>query len=120
MKLHNIIHRATDFGTFRSKENFFSFTLKCLFYIIPAVILGNYTDILIQKIQINKKLGINTLYYILLQTLIIISTLYLILIFFNDYIREFQLTLAGSFFVVLYFGIQTNYINMIKEFINDY
>ena len=54
MKLHNIIHRATDFGTFRSRENFFSFTLKCLFYIIPAVILGNYTDIIIQRIQTDR------------------------------------------------------------------
>jgi hypothetical protein len=120
MKLHNIIHRATDFGTFRSRENFFSFTLKCLFYIIPAVILGNYTDTIIQRLQTDNKLGVYTLYYILLQTLIIISTLYLILIFFNDYIREFQLTLAGGFFIVLYFGIQTNYIDMIKEYINDY
>ena len=42
--LNNIIQRATDFGTFRSRENIFSFTLKCLFYIIPAIILGNFTD----------------------------------------------------------------------------
>ena len=42
MNLHNIIERATDFGTFRSRENFISFSLKCIFYIIPAIILGNY------------------------------------------------------------------------------
>jgi hypothetical protein len=46
-----IIQRATDFGTFRSRKNFFSFTLKCIFYIIPAVILGNYTDITIKIIK---------------------------------------------------------------------
>ena len=120
MKLLNIIEKGTDFGTFRSRENFFSFTLKCLFYIIPAVIVGNFTDTTIQKIQTNKKLGDNTIYYILLQTLIIISTLYLILIYLGNYIKEFQLTLAGEFFVVLYFSIQTNYIQMIKEYINDY
>ncbi len=50
MNFDNIIKRATDFGTFRSRENFFSFSLKCLFYIIPAIILGNYTDTTVKKI----------------------------------------------------------------------
>lgn len=36
-KLKNIFNKATDFGTLRSRENFFSFALKCLFYIIPAI-----------------------------------------------------------------------------------
>ena len=31
MKLFNIFERATDFGSFRSRENFFSFALKCFF-----------------------------------------------------------------------------------------
>ena len=51
MKLVNIIEHATDFGTFRSRENFFSFTLKCIFYIIPAIILGNFTDNIIYRIK---------------------------------------------------------------------
>jgi hypothetical protein len=119
MVLRNIIQRATDFGTFRSRENFLSFILKCLFYIIPAVILGNYTDTTVERIKTNKGLGDYTLYYILLQTLIILSTLYLLL-FLTDYTSEFQLTIAGGFFIVLYFGIQTNYINMIKEYIRYY
>ena len=117
--LNNIIERATDFGTLRSRDNFFSFALKCMFYIIPAIILGNYTDIIIQKIKKDKKLGDNILYYILLQTLIILSTLYIILVFITTYTNEFQVTLAGGFFSVLYFGIQTDYIHMIKEFINQ-
>jgi len=118
MTFLNIFQRAIDFGTFRSRENFFSFALKCIFYIIPAVILGNYTDITIKRIKKNKELGDYMLYYILLQTLIIISTLYVILIFLTSYTNEFQLTIAGGFFVVLYFGTQTNYIYMIKEYIN--
>jgi hypothetical protein len=44
MSIYDIIERATDFGTYRSRDNFVSFTLKILIYIIPAVILGNYTD----------------------------------------------------------------------------
>jgi hypothetical protein len=119
MKLVNVIKHATDFGTFHSRRNFFSFTLKCMFYIIPAIILSNYTDITIQKIKKYNKLGDYVFFYILLQTLIIILTLYLILIFLTSYTNEFQLTLAGGFFIVLYFGIQTNYVHMIKEYINN-
>ena len=66
----------------------------------------------------DKKLGNLLIYYILLQTLIIISTLYIILILLTNYTNEFQVTIAGGFFSVFYFGIQTNYINMIKESIN--
>lgn len=116
--LLTIIQNATDFGTFRSRKHFGSFTLKCIFYIIPAVILGNYTDISIQRIKKDKKLGDDIFYYILLQTLIIISTLYILLIFITTYTNEFQLTIAGGFFSVLYFGMQTKYIDMIKEYIN--
>lgn len=119
MNFHNIIQRVTDFGSFRSRKNFFSFALKCIFYIIPATILGNYTDIAVESIKKNKILGGYILYYILLQTVIIISTLYIILLFLTSYTDEFQLTISDGFFGVLYFGIQTNYMNMIKEYINS-
>lgn len=52
MRIYNIIEKATDFGTLRSQDNFFSFTLKILIYIIPAVILGNYTDNTITPLDI--------------------------------------------------------------------
>ena len=64
-----------------------------------------------------KVLGNYVIYYILVQTLITISTLYIILIFLTKYTNEFQVTIAGGFFSVLYFGIQTNYMNIIKEYI---
>jgi len=118
MKPFNIIQRATDFGTLRSHKNFFSFALKCVFYIIPATILGHYTDIYVEKLKQDKILGENEIYYILLQTLINISTFYLILIFFWNFMSEFQKTIAGSYFIVIYFGIQSNYINMIKEYMS--
>lgn len=51
MKIVDIIERAIDFGTLRSRKHFFSFTLKSMFYIIPAVILGNYTDIIVQDLK---------------------------------------------------------------------
>ena len=119
MNLHNIIKRATDFGTFSSRKNFFSFSLKCLFYIIPGIILGNYTDMTVKKIQNYNTFGDNIFYYILLQTFIIISSLYLILRLLTNYTNEFQITIAGGLFGVLYFGMQPNYIDMITHYINN-
>jgi hypothetical protein len=120
MKVNDIIKVATEFGTFRSREHFLAFASKCLFYIIPAVVLGNFTDSVVQRIKDNYPVVDYVLFYILLQTFIIISTLYLIVKLLTGYASEFQLTLSGSFFVVLYFGMQTNYINMIKEYSNNF
>lgn len=96
---------------------FFHFTLKITSYIIPAIVLGTYTDITVKKLQDCTVLGDNSLYYILLQTLIVISTQYLFLSFLLNFTKEFQTTIAGGYFIVLYFGMQTNYIRMIKEYI---
>ena len=116
MKLVDILERATDFGSFRSRANFFSFALKLLIYIVPAVILGHYTDTLTQRVKKDKVLGDDILYYIIFQTMIIISSLYLLILFLSDFMSEFQVTTAGGFFIVLYFGIQTKYIDMIKQY----
>ena len=119
MNLINIFNKATNFGTFHYRHNIFSFILRLLFYIIPAIILGYYTDIFVKIIEINKIFGTFNFYYILLQTFLIILTLYIFVIFFEDYLNEFQETTAGAFFVVLYFGIQTNYMLMLREFMNS-
>jgi hypothetical protein len=116
MRVSDILERAFDFGTERSHDNFVSFTLKILFYIIPACILGKHTDKTVKKLQEHKTLGENTLYYILLQTFVIISILYVILQIFPKFINEFQVTIAGVFFCALYFGIQGNYMNMIHAY----
>lgn len=114
MKLLTIIERATDFGSFRSRKNIFSFSLKVLFYILPAVVLGNYTDTTIKKLKLYNALGDNTFVYISLQTMVIIVTLYIFIVLFKDYMSEFQYSIAGGYFIVLYFGMQTNYISMLK------
>jgi hypothetical protein len=120
MNLLNIIERATDFGTFRSRENFFSFSLKVFFYILPAIVFGHLTDISIENLEKKKTLGYTTLSYILLQTFIILCTLYIFILFLKDYTSEFQTSSAGSYFIVVYFGIQTNYLKMLKEYMNSF
>lgn len=117
--LLNTFKQGTEFGKFHKKENFFSFLLKCIFYIIPAVLIGNYLDIFILKIKKKKILGNKLFNYILLQSFLNIIILYFILFLLFKYSSEFQVTIEGGFFSVLYFGTQTNYIYMIKKFLNN-
>ena len=118
MNISKIIEQSIDFGSFRSRNNYLSFTLKILLYMIPAIILGYYTDLIILNLEQDKVIGSSLIYYILLQTIVIISTLYLFIIYFNDFMSEFQSTISGSYFIVLYFGLQSNYIYMLKEYMN--
>ena len=117
-KIFNIIERATDFGTFRSHNSFWAFALKAMLYIVPAVILGHYTDRAVQTIQEREVFGENTIYYIILQTVFVLITLYLFVLFLADFTSEFQSSTAGSYFIILYFGMQTNYISMLKEYMH--
>ena len=119
MKLSKIIDRTTDFGTLRSRNDLLSFTLKIMIYIIPAVILGHFTDIAIKKIRTHNVFGKVIIYYILLQTIFNIVTLYLFILFLPKFTREFQTTVSGVYFIVLYFSIQPNYIDMLKEYMNS-
>jgi uncharacterized membrane protein YhaH (DUF805 family) len=119
MYLNKILKKATNFKDRHSQKNFFAFVIKCFFFIIPALVLGNYTDRMVEKVKKNKILGNNTLYYILLQTMIVIISLYLILLISTDYINSFGFTLSGNLFITLYFGTQINYILMIKECLNN-
>jgi hypothetical protein len=118
MKFYNIFEKAIDFGSLRSRDNILSFSFKFVFYFLPSLLLGYFTDKLINNIKNREILGDNVIYYILLQTIIIIITLYTFIILFDKYISEIQKTISGSIFIVMYFGIQSNYINMTKEYLN--
>ena len=120
MNITKILNHSVDFGTRKSRDNFLSFSLKILFYIIPSLMLGHYTDIMVHTAKKRKIFGENPFYYILLQTLIIISTLYLLLSFLTGFMSELQKSIAGSFFIVLYFGMQTNYIFMLKKYMESW
>jgi hypothetical protein len=119
MKLSKIIDRTTDFGSIRSRNDLISFTLKIMIYIIPGVILGHFTDITIKKMKNDNVFGKVVIYYILLQTIFNIVTLYLFILFLPKFTKEFQTTVSGGYFTVLYFSMQPNYIHMLKEYMNS-
>jgi len=120
MNVSDIFQRATAFGTFRSRSSFASFALKILLYILPAVLLGYSTDRFIKILKKEQVLGKNLLFYILTQTFLIIATVYILFVFLVDFMSEFQVTFAGGFFIVLYFGIQLNYIQMIQTYMDQH
>lgn len=116
MNVYKIIDQATDFGTFRSRNDLISFTIKILVYIIPAIIMGHYIDLSFK----NKRMNDNRImYYIFVQTILNIVILYLFILVLPRFISEFQRTISGGYFVVMYFSMQTNYIIMIKEYMNS-
>ena len=119
MNLSKIIDRATDFGTLHAQNNLLSFTLQMMIYIVPAVILGHFTDIVIKKIKSDNVFGKVIINYILLQTMLNIVTLYLFILFLPKFMSEFQTTLSGLYFTALYFSMQPNYIDMLKEYMNS-
>lgn len=115
MKLYDIVKKSFQYGTTSSREHFISFAIKIITYIIPAVILGHYTDQIIQTFQTKELLGSNLLYYAILQMCINIATLYVLINYLSKFASEFQQSIAGSYFIVLYFGMQTNYIDILQN-----
>lgn len=121
MKLATIAKRSTDFGTYTARRDLISFTLKVYIYIIPAVILGHLTDKTITYFKDKNdknRLGKPIIYYILLQTLLNIFTLYLFILLAPNFLSEFQSTMPGVYFITLFFGLQPNYISMLQQYMN--
>lgn len=116
MKPHIILKRATSFGSNNHENDFISFTLKIFIYILPAIVLGDIIDKTISKLQEKHILGDDIIFYILLQTMFNISLLYLFILLFPDFLKEFQSTMPGVYFITLYFTMQTNYMTMTKEY----
>lgn len=114
------LQHALDFGKSSKiqrieRTHFVSFLFKVLTMIVPAIILGHYNDEYIRKLQREKVLGDKRYKYILFQTISSIAIIYIIYRIFNSYADEFQTTSAGLFFTALFWSVQTNYVNNIKE-----
>lgn len=117
--MQTIISRATNFGTFESRKGIYSFMLKILFFMIPAIIIGHSIDTYIENMRKKGILGNNYINYIILQTIIILFIMYIFVIYFSRFAKEFQTTTAGAFFIAMFFGFQSNYVNDIKQFITN-
>jgi hypothetical protein len=118
MTLLKRIERATDFGTIHSRTNFLSFSLKILLYMIPAALLGHFVDVTLQKSKKHRWFGHGQLIYLLVQTLLNLFILYGIIHGFPTFSSEFQKTVSGGHFMILYFGTQTHYLRSLTNALN--
>lgn len=114
------VKNALDFGGSTKiqkieRTHFVSFFLKVLLMIVPAILLGHYTDEYVRKLQDANHFGSEKWKYIVLQTVASIFVVYLIYRLFHPYSDEFQTTSAGLFFSALFWSVQTRYVQNIKD-----
>jgi hypothetical protein len=91
-----------------------SFIIRFLFLAIPGAFLGHYADQLILKTQRLKLLGSLIVPYVFLQMFLWIGLFYALFVFFPGYTKEFQNSLAGIFFIALFFSVQDNFVKNLQ------
>lgn len=112
------IKNGTSFGK-KDVKYLGGFKIKVLSLLIPGILLGHYVDQIVNKMKRNKVFGEVVLNYIILQTIISMSVIYLLFYLNKSYTNEFQNTYAGLFFVSLYFGMQTNYVSNLQKILGE-
>ena len=104
-------------NAYESEKSLTGFVLKVLLMMLPAVILALITDSVMCSFQ--TKTGTSAITCVLMQTSIIILTIYSLRTCAPYATKEFQTTLAGVFFISLYFGLQQTYYSSIHTAFND-
>ena len=93
-----------------------SFAIRCIMFSITGFILGLLIDYTLHKFQ--KKYDISPLALIVLQLFVLIMIFYYIENHIsNDIIDEIQSSIAGLFFIFMYFNAQINLNDNIKALI---
>lgn len=95
------------------------FFIKCICYIIPAIILGYSIEKSLNSLKKKEKNSNNLIYYIIFQIIINILILYILFKINNNYTKEFQDTIAGLTFVAFYFSMQPNLYTNIQTYIDN-
>lgn len=116
----NRLSNGLRFGE-EAVSDIFPFTVKFLWFVVPAVLLGHVIDQGVSALQRRKVLGVDRkglVGYLVIQLL---AWLLLFFGFYNltpNYAREFQGTAAGIFFIALFFAVQTNFVDMLQKVLN--
>jgi hypothetical protein len=109
------IKNGLSFGNENHNKHFISFFVKCLAFVIPAILFGIAIDVLIDKVKQRNCFGDHIWIYISLQFLFNIYVLYVTLKVLNrEYASEFQNTLPGMFFSTIFFGVQLKWFKNIQ------
>jgi len=111
--MHTILE-GLHFGKTNHKK-FIPFTIKLLAMAIPGIILGHYLDQSILWLQRYNHAGKMPATYTVLQLLTWIVIYYLLFRYANGFAVELQYSIAGIFFVTLFFIVQTNFVNNLQH-----
>jgi hypothetical protein len=90
------------------------FLIRFLSLAIPGAILGHYVDQIVLKVQRLQLLGYFKLPYVFFQLLVWAVLFYVLFVFAPGYTKEFQRTIAGIFFVALFFSVQPNFVSNLQ------
>ncbi len=94
-------------NSFDSEKTLYAFTLKSIILLMLAILLALVTDNVTSQLQ--KYVGAPAVICFVIQTAVILSTIYSLKLYNTHITNEFQSTLAGLIFVSIYFGLQTTY-----------
>jgi len=91
-----------------------SFLIRFLSLAIPGAFLGHYVDQAVLKVQRLNLLGWRRVLYVFLQLFIWAALFYVLFMFFPGYTTEFQMSIAGIFFIALFFSVQDNFVKNLQ------
>jgi hypothetical protein len=108
------LSEGLTFGT-QNHSAFIPFTVKFLALALPGIALGHYLDQGVYWTQKNRLLGSTSLAYLSLQISAWVLLFYVLFQFAATYAAEFQSSVAGIFFVALFFTVQTNFVTNLQK-----
>jgi hypothetical protein len=108
------ISEGLHFGI-KTHKDFVPFTIKFMAMAIPGIILGHYLDQSILWLQLHKYAGDMPVVYTILQLLSWVVLYYLLVKYANGFAIELQDSIAGIFFVTLFFIVQTNFVSNLQH-----
>lgn len=95
--------------------DFLPFTIKFIAMSVPGVVLGHYIDQGVYKVQRLGWMGEKPFAYVCIQMMAWIVMFYGLYTYITEYTNEFQGSVAGIFFIALFFTVQTNYVANLQQ-----
>ena len=114
MTVYKALQEGFKFGK-KTHEEFLPFMMKFLALAIPGVLLGHYLDQGIYKLQIMRIFGQSPATYVSIQMFLWAVMFYGFFRYATAYADEFQGSIAGIFFIALFFTVQTHYVDNLQK-----
>lgn len=110
------LERSLTFGTYESRASFVSFMLKIFYFLIPALVIAHFLDEWMNALYQETERDILRIELLVIHAILMIAILYGFVVCFQSYSKEFQTTIAGGFFIALFFGFQPHYLQHLKDY----